>query len=46
VPLEVKLRADRALKFDQVQPVMMAITAARILRINLVAKLGDVDDKD
>ena len=34
---EVDLRVDRSLPYDQVQPIMRAITAARITRVNLVA---------
>jgi biopolymer transport protein TolR len=39
--VEVLLRADAALYFDAVQPVMNAITAANISKINLVAFLPD-----
>ena len=39
--LEVNLRADAALYFETVQPIMTAITDARISRINLVAYLPD-----
>ena len=39
VQIKVDLRADRTLRFDQVQPVMMAVTAAGITRVNLVARL-------
>ncbi|MHB1156919.1 MAG: ExbD/TolR family protein [Phycisphaerales bacterium] len=35
--LEVSLRVDKSVRFDQVQPVMQAITNAGIARINLVA---------
>ncbi len=35
--IEVDLRADKALKYTEVQPVMQAITAAGISRINLIA---------
>ena len=37
--LQVDLRADRSLDYNEVQPVMDAITAAGIGRINLVALL-------
>ena len=39
--VEVNLRADAALFFETVQPIMMAITDAKIGRINLVAYLPD-----
>jgi len=39
--LEVNLRADAALYFETVQPIMSAITDAKIGRINLVAYLPD-----
>jgi biopolymer transport protein ExbD len=35
--LQVSLRVDRRVRFDQVEPVMRAITAAGIAKINLVA---------
>ncbi|MEX0655110.1 MAG: biopolymer transporter ExbD [Phycisphaeraceae bacterium] len=35
--LEVVLRADSALRYDEVQPVMDAVTAAGISRVNLMA---------
>lgn len=35
--LEVSLRVDRRIRFDQVEPVMRAVTAAGIAKINLVA---------
>ncbi len=35
--VEVDLRADKSLTYDQVQPVMAAITNAGISRINVVA---------
>ncbi len=35
--LEIDLRVDKRLQFDQVQPVMIAITGAGIARVNLVA---------
>ncbi len=38
--LEIDLRADRALANDQVEPVMKAITAAGISRINIVALMN------
>ena len=37
--LEVNLRADAAIFFESVQPVMSAITNAGIGKINLVAEL-------
>lgn len=37
--VEVLLRADAALFYDQVQPVMQAITSAEITKVNLVAYL-------
>lgn len=39
--LHVLLRADAALHYDAVQPIMEAITAAGINKINLVAYLPD-----
>jgi len=39
--LEVLMRADAALYYEEVQPVMSAITAAGIARINLVALLPE-----
>ncbi len=36
-PMQVRLRVDKSLHFDQVQPVMQAITGAGISRVNLVA---------
>ena len=39
--VEVNLRADAALYFEAVQPVMTAITDAKIGKINLVAYLPD-----
>ena len=39
--LEVVLRADAALYYDAVQPVMQAITAAGIRKVNMVAYLPD-----
>lgn len=44
--LEVDLRADRALAFDQVEPVMKAVTAAGIARVNLVARKNLKDAQD
>jgi biopolymer transport protein ExbD len=38
--VEVNLRADRHLRYDQVQTVMQAITQAGILHVNLVADKG------
>ena len=35
--VQVNLRADRHLRYDQVQTVMQAITQAGIVRVNLVA---------
>lgn len=35
--LQVSLRVDKSVRFDQVQPVMQAITNAGIARINMVA---------
>lgn len=35
--IEVYIRADNALYYDQVQPIMQAVTKAGISRINLVA---------
>jgi len=43
---EVLLRADAALRYDNVQPVMMAITAAGISKINLVAYMPDKGPED
>lgn len=37
--LEVLLRADAALYYHQVQPIMDAISAARIAKVNLVAMM-------
>lgn len=34
----IDLRADRALRYDQIQPVMAAITSAGISKINVVAQ--------
>jgi len=39
--LEVVLRADMALYYSEVQPVMAAITAAGIAKVNLVALLPE-----
>lgn len=39
--VEVLLRADAALHFEEVQPVMVAIAAAGITQVNLAAVLGD-----
>ena len=39
--LEVVLRADSALYYNEVQPVMAAITAAGIAKVNLVALLPE-----
>lgn len=39
--VQINLRADKALKYDQVQPVMDAISKSGISRINLVAVAGD-----
>lgn len=43
--LEIDLRVDHRLTFDQVQPVMMAITGAGIARVNLVALVDVVNRK-
>ena len=37
--VEIDLRADKSLNYDQVQPVMAAITNAGINRINVVAEV-------
>jgi len=37
--LQIDLRADATINYEQVQPVMNAITAAGVARINLVAYL-------
>ncbi len=37
--VEVNLRADRALRYQEVQPVMAAITQAGITRVNVVAQM-------
>lgn len=42
--IHVNLRADARIKFAQVQPVMQAITAAKIVRVNLVAHLDHGND--
>ncbi len=39
--LEVLLRADCALHYAEIQPVMQAITAAKVAKINLVAYLPE-----
>ena len=39
--IEVQLRADSGLFYDEVQPVMQAITNAGIVKINLVAYLPE-----
>ncbi|MBS3821853.1 MAG: biopolymer transporter ExbD [Phycisphaerae bacterium] len=39
--LQVRLRVDRSVHFKEVQPVMQAITGARIARVNLVAYMTD-----
>jgi len=39
--LRVRLRVDKSLHFQQVQPVMQAITGAGIARVNLVAYMTD-----
>ena len=39
--VQIDLRADKTLRYDEVQPVMKAITGAKIKTINLVAKLKD-----
>ena len=39
--LEVLLRADAALFHDQVQPVMAAVTAAGVTKLEVVAGTGD-----
>lgn len=39
--LQVDLRADRSIRYDQVQPVMNAITEAGIERINLRALMPE-----
>ncbi len=39
--LEVLLRADAGLFYDEVQPVMQAITSAQIVKVNLVAYLPE-----
>ena len=36
-PMMVDLRVDKSLPYDQVAPIMKAITAAQITRVNLVA---------
>jgi len=41
--LQVMLRADKRLRFEQIQPVMQAVTRAGIARLNLVS-LVDTDD--
>lgn len=41
--LQVDLRADTTVHYENVQPVMNAITAAGIARINLVAKTDDTN---
>ncbi len=37
--LEIDVRADRSLPYDRVEPVLDAIKAAGIFRVNLVAQL-------
>jgi biopolymer transport protein ExbD len=37
--VEVDLRADKALRYQEVQPVMAAITQAGITRVNVVAQM-------
>ncbi len=39
--IEVMLRADSGLFFDEVQPVMQAITSAGIVKVNMVAYLPE-----
>lgn len=39
--VQVLLRADSALYFEEVQPVMRAITAAQIKKVNMVAYMED-----
>jgi len=39
--IEVLLRADSGLFYDEVQPVMQAITSAGIIKVNLVAYLPE-----
>lgn len=39
--VEVLLRADAALHYDEVQPVLMAITQAEIEKVNLVAYMPE-----
>lgn len=44
--LQVSLRVDRTLHYDQVQPVMKAITDAGISKINLMALVQPNEPKD
>ena len=39
--IEVLLRADSGLYYDEVQPVMQAITSAKIVKVHLVAYLPE-----
>ena len=39
--VEIDLRADKNLRYDQVQPVMLAIVEAKIKKVNLVALTPD-----
>jgi len=39
-PMTVDLRVDKSLPYDQVAPIMRAITGAKITRVNLVALVG------
>jgi biopolymer transport protein TolR len=43
--VEIMLRADAALYYHQVQPVMDAITAARIVKVNIVAMMPDANQR-
>ncbi len=43
---QVLLRADAAIRYDHVQPVMTAITSAGISKINLVAFMPDKGPED
>jgi len=43
-PMTVDLRVDKSLPYDQVAPIMRAITGAKITRVNLVALVGVRDD--
>ncbi len=41
IKMHVRLRVDKGLHYDQVQPVMEAVTNAGIARVNLVAIMAD-----